>query len=204
MRLKRGVIMCLKIVLVAGMPGAGKSIVSKAAHDLGIPVYNMGDIVREDVLKFYKEITSETMRETSRRVRKLYGEDYVARRTLERIKEKEGVVLIDGVRSLVEVEVFKGRGPTYIIAVHASPKTRFERIKKRKRPGDPTDWRGFVKRDYTELSFGVGNVIALADFMIVNEYSIDEAYRGAREILERLIRDENRSLCQNKADRGSK
>lgn len=186
--------MGLKLVLVAGMPGAGKSIVSKAARDLGIPVYNMGDIIREDTLKFYKEITPETMRETSQKVRKLYGEDYVARRTLEKIKEKEGVVLIDGVRSLIEVEVFKGRGPTYIIAVHASPRTRFERIKKRGRPGDPNDWEEFVKRDYMELSFGVGNVIALADFMIVNECSIDEAYRGAKEILERLMRDENRGL----------
>jgi len=186
--------MGLKLVLVAGMPGAGKSIVSKAARDLGIPVYNMGDIIREDTLKFYKEITPETMRETSQKVRKLYGEDYVARRTLEKIKEKEGVVLIDGVRSLIEVEVFKGRGPTCIIAVHASPRTRFERIKKRGRPGDPNDWEEFVKRDYVELSFGVGNVIALADFMIVNECSIDEAYRGAKGILERLMRDENRGL----------
>ncbi|ABN70326.1 conserved hypothetical protein [Staphylothermus marinus F1] len=179
--------MKLFIVLVAGMPGAGKSIVSKAARDLGLPVYNMGDVIRMETSRLYGIITPETMRETSRRVRKLYGEDYVARKTIEQIKEKRGVIVVDGVRSLVEVEVFKKYAETVILAVHASPKTRFERIRKRNRPGDPDNWEDFVKRDLTELQFGLGNVIALADYMIVNEGSIEEAYRGAYNILKKLV-----------------
>lgn len=179
--------MKLFIVLVAGMPGAGKSIVSKAARDLGLPVYNMGDVIRMETSRLYGIITPETMRETSRRVRKLYGEDYVARKTIEQIKEKRGVIVVDGVRSLVEVEVFKKYAETVILAVHASPKTRFERIRKRNRPGDPDNWEDFVKRDLTELQFGLGNVIALADYMIVNEGSIEEAYRGAYSILKKLV-----------------
>lgn len=177
----------LLIVLIAGMPGAGKSIVSKTAKDLGIPVYNMGDIIREETLKFHGEITPATMRETSKKVRELYGEDYVARKTIERIKEKEGVVVVDGVRSLVEVEVFRRYGETVILAVHASPKTRYERIRRRSRPGDPETWEDFVKRDLIELQFGVGDVIALADYMIVNEGTIEEAYRGAYNILKKLV-----------------
>jgi len=177
----------MKIILIAGMPGSGKSIVAKAAKDLGLKVYNMGDVVREYTMKYYGVITPETMRETSRKLRGMYGKNIVAVKTLERIDPSENVVVIDGVRSLDEVEVFRRSGETIIIAVHASPKTRYERLVKRGRLGDPSNWEDFVKRDMLELSFGLGNVIALADYMIVNETTIEEAYMGAYNILKKLV-----------------
>ncbi len=173
----------LTLVVVAGMPGAGKSIIADTARRLGIPVYNMGDVIREETLKTFGIITPDTMRETSRLVREKYGKTYVAEKTLEKIKENNGIVLIDGVRSLEEVEVFRRKGRVIIVAIHASPKTRFRRLLRRRRAGDPTTWEEFVKRDMVELGFGLGNVIALADYMIVNEGTLLEAYREAERIL---------------------
>ena len=178
------------IVCIVGMPGSGKSVVVKAAKDIGIPVYNMGDVVREETLKRYGKITPEFMRLTSINLRKEHGSTIIAERTIERIK-KDGldkcIIVVDGVRSLDEINVFKKYGDVVIIAIHASPKTRFERLLKRKRPGDPDNWEEFYKRDKVELEFGIGSVIALADHMIVNEGPIEEAYKRAREILERMI-----------------
>lgn len=178
----------LRIVVIAGMPGAGKSIVAKAARDLGLPVYNMGDIVREETLKMFGVITPETMRETSRLVRLKHGKTYVAEKTIQRIREEDGVVVIDGTRSLDEVEVFRKKGEVIILAVHASPKTRFKRLLRRGRAGDPRNWDDFVKRDMTELRFGLGDVIALADYMLVNESTIDDLYRSSKRVLEGLMK----------------
>ncbi len=179
----------LKLVVIAGMPGAGKSILSDIARRLGLPVYNMGDVVREETLKIFGIITPDTMRETSRIVREKYGKTYVAEKTLERIREEDGVVVIDGVRSLEEINTFKRRGEVVIVAIHASPKTRFRRLLRRKRAGDPNTWEEFVKRDMVELGFGLGNVIALADYMIVNEGTLAEAYVNAERILKSVIRN---------------
>jgi len=176
-------------ILLTGMPGSGKSVVVEVARELGIPVYTMGDVVREETLRRYGVITHELMVETSRSLREEFGDEVVALRTLERIPDDHSVVLIDGVRSLREVEVFKRRGEVVIIAVHASPKTRFKRLIERKRPGDPSTLEEFTKRDLTELRFGLGEVIALADYMIVNEGPIEEAKRAAREILRRLVEE---------------
>jgi dephospho-CoA kinase len=180
-------------ILLTGMPGSGKSVVVEVARELGIPVYTMGDVVREETLRRYGVITHELMVETSRSLREEFGDEVVALRTLERIPDDHLVVLIDGVRSLREVEVFKRRGEVVIIAVHASPKTRFKRLIERKRPGDPSTLEEFTKRDLTELRFGLGEVIALADHMIVNEGPIEEAKRAAREILRRLVEEHGRS-----------
>jgi len=171
------------------MPGSGKSVVVEEARNLKIPVYVMGDVVREETIKRYGAVTPELMVETSRALREEYGEEIVAQRTIERIKPCEQVVVIDGVRSLSEVEVFKRHGDVVIIAVHASPRTRFERLLKRGRPGDPSSYEEFYKRDMTELSFGLGSVIALADHIIVNEGSVKEAKSKASKLFKKLLKE---------------
>jgi len=174
-------------ILLTGMPGSGKSIVAEVARELGIPVYVMGDVVREETLKRFGVITPELMVETSRILRRESGEEIVAVKTIERIPPVHKVVLIDGVRSLKEVGVFKKYGDVVVIAVHASPKTRFKRLLERHRPGDPTSIEEFERRDLTELGFGLGDVIALADYMIINEGSIEEARNSALKILKQLV-----------------
>ena len=184
------------IICIAGMPGSGKSIIAKAATDLKLPVVNMGDVVREETLKRYGVIKPDLMRKVSTDLRREFGNKVIAVRTLERIKGiSDPIIVVDGIRSLDEIDVFKSYGNVIIIAIHASPKTRFERIRRRGRPGDPDNWDDFCRRDLVELSFGIGNVIALADYMIVNEGSIEDAYKSAREILERLKQD----VCKSKS-----
>lgn len=170
-------------LLVAGMPGAGKSILTEVAREMGIPVYTMGDVVREETLKRFGKITPDLMVGTSVDLRREWGDDIIALRTLSKIEGQRSVVLIDGVRSLGEVETFRARGAAIVIAVHASPRTRFKRLLERKRPGDPSTYEEFASRDLIELGYGLGNVIALADYMIVNEGSIDEAKIVMRSIL---------------------
>jgi len=179
-------------ILVAGMPGSGKSIVVDAARELGLPVYTMGDVVREETYRRYGTISPELMVSTSEELRRMYGENIVAVRTIERIKQStgdSGVVVVDGVRSLIEVEEFRRHGETVILAVHASPKTRFKRLLQRRRPGDPSTYEEFYRRDITELGFGLGSVIALADYMIVNESSPEEAKAQALRILSSLVKN---------------
>ncbi len=182
--------MCFQMlfILVVGMPGAGKGIIVDIARErFNLKTYTMGDVIREEALRKYGEITPETMLKVSREVREKYGSQYVAIKTYERIDRSEKVVLIDGVRSLDEVEYFRKHGETIIIAIHASPRTRFERLLKRGRVGDPRNWEEFVERDMIELSFGIGNVIALADYMIVNEGDIEEVRREVENVLRKII-----------------
>ena len=69
----------------------------------------------------------------------------------------------------------------------ASPKTRFDRMKRRAREGDMDNWEGFVFRDRKELSWGLGDVIALADHVIINEGSFEELERQVKDILDKIL-----------------
>ena len=179
------------LIVVTGMPGSGKTLVSSVARELGIPVYVMGDIVREEARRRGLEPTPANLNTVAKQLREEYGKTVVAERTLEKLlRDNPPIALIDGVRSLDEVEVFRKHGEVVIIAVHASPRTRYERLRRRGRPGDPRTWEEFRQRDLTELGFSLGSVIALADYMIVNEADPYLARERARRLLARLMAGE--------------
>ncbi len=188
-----------KVICVVGMPGAGKSIVSKAlAEALNTQVISMGDVVRYEASRrgIGKDLIS--MMKFAEELRRMYGKDAVAKLTVLYIRKlnigKE-VLIIDGVRSLSEVEVFRRNfNDVAIVAIHSSPKTRFRRLKERGRPDDPKTWDEFRLRDEKELKFGIGNVIALADYMVVNEdKEISELIREVKDIAHRLVGNNDRN-----------
>ncbi|MEM3770615.1 MAG: AAA family ATPase [Candidatus Bathyarchaeia archaeon] len=176
------------VVGLAGMPGAGKSVVVNVARANGYGVVVMGDEVREEARRRGLEPTPENLGRIMLELRRLEGEAVIARRCVSKILRKtESKVVVDGIRSLAEVEEFKRHFPKFIlIAVHSSPETRFKRLFHRRRSDDPRNWEIFCERDMRELSVGLGNAIAIAEYMIVNEESLEAAKKQAAKVLKRV------------------
>lgn len=163
-------------ILVTGMPGSGKTLFSEAAKKLGLPVASMGDSVRLEATRRGLNIDSETLAKLSRELREQRGPAVVAELTLARIPLSP-VVVIEGVRSLAEVELFRRHfDRVFVVAIHSSPAVRYQRLSARGRSDDPKLWEEFAERDRRELAFGIGEVIALADYMLVNEGLDKEAF----------------------------
>lgn len=180
------------IVCVTGMPGSGKTLVAKFLSDeLGAYV-NMGDVVRSKAAELGVEPTSDNLMRLALELRKSRGADAVAREAVKSFPSLGGIIVVDGVRSLDEVRLFSSIAPTVVVAVHASPRTRYERLRKRGREDDPTAYSKFLERDAKELELGLGSVIALADVVVVNEGKEArdvclEALRKIREVLESVL-----------------
>jgi dephospho-CoA kinase len=178
------------IVGTAGMPGAGKAVVSRVAKEKDWDIVVMGDVIREETRSRGLEPTPENIGKIMLKLREEEGTAVVAKRCLPKIAEANSdMVLVDGIRSLAEMYEFEKNFPQFIlIAVHSSPETRFERLFRRKRSDDSAGWGGFVDRDLRELSVGQGSVIALADYMIVNEGTLEECKARIREVLDVVIK----------------
>ena len=172
---------------MTGMPGSGKSVVARVAREMGFDVISMGDAVRAEARRRGLEPTGPNMRSLMLELRSERGPAAVAELCFPLIDKAGPEVLIEGIRSLEEVEAFNARyGRVVLVAVHSSPKTRFERLRARGRPDDPRDWQEFLERDKAELSVGIGSAIAMADHMIVNEGTLEELAEEARELLAKL------------------
>jgi len=176
------------VVGLAGMAGSGKSLVVSVAKENGYSVVVMGDEVREEAKRRNMEPTPENLGRIMLELRQKEGEAVIAKRCIPKIERaEERKIIVDGIRSLAEAEQFKQRFPSFtLMAVHASPETRFKRLFKRKRSDDPKDWEIFKERDHRELGVGLGNAIAMAEHIIINEEDIDTTKAKAREILKRI------------------
>jgi dephospho-CoA kinase len=176
-----------KLVLgLTGMPGSGKSLVVNVAKEQEYEVISMGDIVREETKKRKLELTPENVGKVMLALRREEGPAVVARRCLPKIAaSKSKKIIVDGIRSLDEVDELKRNLPKFThIGVHAGPETRFERLYNRARPDDPKNWEDFNERDMRELSVGLGNAIAMAERMIINQGPINVVKVDIRETLE--------------------
>jgi len=180
------------VVGVTGMPGAGKATAKKMVQEMGYSVMVMGDEIREETKRRKLKPTPKNIGMVMLKLRDEEGLCVVAKRCIPKIeKAKRRVVIVDGIRSPHEVEEFKRRFPNFtLIAIHASPKTRFQRLFQRKRSDDPKGWKTFMERDLRELTVGLGNVIATADYMIMNEGTKTQFKRKFRQVLESVIRGE--------------
>jgi dephospho-CoA kinase len=177
---------------VAGMPGSGKGVFRRNVQRMGYPVVIMGDVVREEVKRRNLKPTPENLGKTMLNLRELEGPAAIAKRCVPKVKKATGrIVVVDGVRSLAEVEEFKRHFPDFIlIAIHASPRTRYQRLFRRKRSDDPTNWETFRQRDLRELGIGMGAVIAAADHTIVNEGTLAQLKKKIRQVIKEMLEDE--------------
>ena len=178
------------VVGVAGMPGAGKGTVREILQKMGYPVVVMGDEIREEAKRRRLKPTPENLGKVMLKLRKEEGPAAVAKRCIPKMeKAKEKVVVVEGIRSLHEVDEFKKHFPNFtLIAIHASPETRFRRLFQRRRSDDPKIWETFMERDSRELSVGIGAAIAIADHMIVNEGAKGQLKRKTREVLKEALK----------------
>jgi len=191
-----------KVIAIVGMPGSGKSVATGVAAREGFPVISMGDVIREEAMLRGLNPSPENIGRIMLELRDEEGDDAVARRCIPRIEaEKSNVVIVEGIRSMAEVEAFKRKYPDFIlIGVHASPETRLRRLVARGREDDPRTLSHFRERDKRELQVGIGNAIAMADYMLVNEGDIEEFKEKVRKLLRRVI-DENKGGDPSKPDR---
>jgi dephospho-CoA kinase len=169
------------------MPGAGKGVISGVASELGVPILSMGDVVREHFEAVRDGRPRSEIGPFADTERSKNGKEIWARRLADRVDAGglPRLMVIEGVRSRFEVDMFRERwGDSFrIMAVHASPGTRLRRLLVRGRPDDPRDQSSFDERDRRELAWGIGEVIALADIVLLNEGTIEDLRDKARDIL---------------------
>lgn len=167
----------MRVIGTVGLPGSGKGEAATVAEEMGIPVVTMGDVIRAacrerglDPAKHHGEI-AKALREEN-------GPDAIAQASLPQIEEaltESNVVLVDGIRSGVEVERFEDAfGDDFVlVSIEAPFDVRADRLDERGRDHSDADVERLRERDERELGFGLDRAMARADAVIDNTGSLD-------------------------------
>jgi len=170
------------------MPGSGKEEFLKICTARGAKVVRMGDIVREKAKEFGLDLSDTSVGTLANDERKRYGMDVWAKRTIPFVGGE--LVVIDGTRGPDEIKAFKNAfgEDVKVIALHSAPKTRYERLKARGRPDFPLTWDEFEHREQRELAWGLGQAIAQAEYMVVNESNLSDLKKAVEKLLDEIIK----------------
>ena len=172
------------------MPGAGKSTIVSKLKEQGYQAFNLGDGVRAEAKRRNLEPTGENLGKLMLELREKNGPGAVAELIKEQIQNSNHeIIIIDGIRSIHEINVLKETGNLKLLAVDASSNTRFNFLSERKRSDDPLTREKFEERDNREISVGLQEIIKLADESIENNnVTIDQLVESAIKVFQNWIR----------------
>jgi len=171
----------MRVLATVGLPGSGKGEAADVAGELDVPVVTMGDVIRAECRD--RGLDPATDHGTvATALREENGPAAIAERSLPLIEdelESSDVVLVDGVRSDVEVDAFEDAfGDDFsLVSIEAPFEVRKERLAERGRDkGAEAGGESLAERDERERGFGMDEAMGRANVTIDNTDTL-EAFR---------------------------
>lgn len=193
--------MANKLICLVGMCGSGKSATAEyltKKREFGL--VRFGQITMDKIIEMGKQPSEALEKKIREDMRKEHGMAAFAILNIPKIDKllKEGDVIADGLYSWEEYLVLKEKykQKLAVVAVYASPQTRYARLQGRakKHAGDKSlRYRSFTKaeaasRDKAELeNLHKGGPIAMADYTVINESSLANLHKQIDEVLKRVF-----------------
>ncbi|MBM3264669.1 MAG: AAA family ATPase [candidate division Zixibacteria bacterium] len=189
------------IVAFVGMTGSGKSTAAQCLLDRGWAYIRFGDATIERLKTAGLAINPENEKTMREGLRREYGMGAFALLSLPAIEAaiQTGHVVVDGLYSWLEYKILRERfgDRLHVVAVHAAPKTRYDRLEKRlhdpkKDPNyrmRPLTAEQAQLRDVAEIeNIEKGGPIAMADHVISNESTAESLTGQVLAYADRITR----------------
>lgn len=182
----------VKVIVLVGMPGAGKGLCVEYLEKKGWPSVYFGGITVDEVKRRGLEVNEVNEKAVREELRATEGPGVMAKRMGNKIDglatEGHKVIIADGLYSWTEYKIFKEKfGERAIIVAVAAPRAmRHARLLNR--PVRPLNEDQVTAREYAEIeNIEKGGPIANADYTVLNNGSPEQTYSQ----LETILRETN-------------
>jgi len=184
-----------KLIAVVGMAGSGKTEAAQYLQKKGFIYVRFGQITLDEVMKRGWEVNEKNERRVREEMRQKHGMAAYAILNLPKFQQglKKSHVVGDDLMSWEEyLFLQKEFGEDLIVlAIYASPKIRYQRLKglklDEKAVHRPFSEKEAWSRDKAEIeNLHKAGPIAMADYTIINEGTVDELQQELERFLEKF------------------
>ncbi|RMF54996.1 hypothetical protein D6745_03620 [Candidatus Woesearchaeota archaeon] len=178
------------IIGITGFLGAGKDTVAEYLMSLGFHHISLSDMIRDELRKKGLSLSRENQQKMGNSLREKYGSAILAQRALKKMSWDKNWV-VTSIRTPAEVETLKQTEKFVLIFVDAPIRVRWERIKARRKEGDPHSFSEFKTLEERELR-GKGSeqqLIAVrecAEIILKNDLTIEALHKKIDRIIAKL------------------
>lgn len=179
-----------RIIAILGLPGSGKSeVINYLIEKYGWLKIYFGEPTFDELRRLKLPFTEKNERMVREGLRKKFGNRYYGEQVIKKIKKIGGDknIILESFYTWDEYLLFKDKFKNNFItlAVHASPKIRYGRLKNRKERA--LTGKEAQSRDYAQIeNLKQGGPIAMAEFMIVNEGTKSDLRKNVDKIINKL------------------
>ncbi len=194
---------------IVGQIAAGKEVFAEyLIKKYGFTAFSLSTVIHKELKeRGTQSFTRKTLQDVGDQLRQKFGEDVLAKRAIEILRDSSLKILsrfnlssfhfpsiiITGIRNPAEVRFFKKIPNFYLIAIKAKRKIRFERVLRRGKPWDPKTWKEFLKLDRRDFGIGqgesgqqVGKCMKLADYVLTNNKDLGSFYEKIEKLISKL------------------
>lgn len=180
-----------KIVLgITGEIGSGKTTVAKYLRKkYKADYFKFSDMLRDLLQRLYLEESRKNMQQISTLLRKMFGEDLMAKVIAQDIENsKSKIIVAEAMRRPIDAKYLRKLKNFYILAINTDAKKRYKRLTKRsENPDDKNKTLAqFKKESQWETEITIRQIMKKADFQIDNNSSFQNLYKQINTILENL------------------
>ncbi|MDR2351200.1 MAG: AAA family ATPase [Endomicrobium sp.] len=188
--------------MIIGLTGSycsGKDTVADyISQRHGYKHFSLSDVIREMMKEAGLDSTRENLITFGTKLREEKGNGVLVKKVLEKAKDA-GEYCITSIRHSEEVNELRKRKDFVLINIDAPQDVRFERMKKRKKHGDPQTWEKFIELEKKESqTSGSGQQLRktanMADVTFINDSNDMEILKAAMDNLVEDLKNERRSL----------
>lgn len=173
------------IIAIVGMSGSGKTEAAGYFKQIGLPVVSFSNIINDYIDEHKLKHTEDVHNRLRKEFREKYGMKamaYLSKDKLEEALKENNIVVIEGLYSWEEYIFIKEQFEhvrVYLVAIYADKELRYKRISER---GYRSKLYG-EERDINELiSTNKGPPIAFADFLVKNNFSLEDLHDKLEEV----------------------
>ena len=181
---------------ITGTLGAGKgTIVQYLVEEEGFEHFSVRGLLLEEMKKLGMPENRNSMTVLANRLRSAYGPSYIIDQLYERANHDGHDCVIESIRTPGEIQSLRRKPDFFLFAVDATPRKRYNRIKKRGSETDAVSFKEFVAAEEKEMNSddphkqNLALCINMADYRFDNNGSIEHLLAEVRKVM-KIIKKE--------------